>query len=676
MKKYLVTSALPYANGDLHIGHIAGAYLPADIFVRYLRLRENDVVFICGTDEHGAPISIQAEKEGVTPKDLVERYHRSISKSFQELAIDFDNFSGTSREEHIKLAQQFFLNLHKNGYIVTRTNDQFYCERCHRFLADRYVEGVCPYCKKGGARGDQCDNCGKLMDTLNLQQPQCKICSEKPVIKDTSHWFLNLPAFEDALKGWLESKSYWKDNILRFILVLLDEGLKERAITRDIDWGVPVPLDEAEGKVLYVWFDAPLGYISSTIEWSKKIGEPEKWKEYWLNPDTKLIHFIGKDNNIFHAIFWPAVLMGQRQGYVLPYDIPANEFLNLEGQKISTSNNWAIWVNDFVKSFDGQLLRYYLAAIAPESKDSDFSWKEFQEKNNNDLSNTLGNLINRVCTFAGKYFQGTIKRPETFVQESVDCLKSVEEIIKEIDNCYENYRVRKAVKLCMDIARLGNKIFDEDKPWAVVKNNPDRAEETLYVCLSMISDLSVLLYPVMPKKMIELRNMITNNNTPLWDEIGMYSLSGKEDSRFTIAETKPLFPRIDDDKIAVEMEKLYGQSKQEKKMEHKDIIEYEDFSKLEIRTAEIIAAEAIPKADKLVKLTVSLGTEERTVIAGIAEYYKPEELTGKKVVILVNLKPRKLFGYESQGMILAAEDDNSLVLLTPEAGIKPGSTVS
>ncbi|MCB5230303.1 MAG: methionine--tRNA ligase, partial [Candidatus Cloacimonas sp.] len=380
MNKYVVTSALPYANGRLHIGHIAGAYLPADIFVRYLRLKENDVIFICGTDEHGAPISILAESENVKPQDIVDKYHKSISDSFDGLNIKFDNFSGTARPQHHKLAQEFFLNLLDNGYVNVKTNKQFYCVKCNRFLADRYVEGVCPYCNKSGARGDQCDSCGKLMDTLTLKEPKCKICGGTPEIRETAHWFLNLPAFEEPLKEWLKTKEYWKENILRFILGLLDEGLKERAITRDIDWGIPVPVENGEGKVLYVWFEAPIGYISSTIEWCQNLGQPELWKEYWYDQDTKLIHFIGKDNNIFHAIFWPAILMGQKGKYVLPHDIPANEFLNLEGDKISTSRNWAIWIEDFLKVFDGDLLRYYLAAIAPESKDSDFSWKEFQDK--------------------------------------------------------------------------------------------------------------------------------------------------------------------------------------------------------------------------------------------------------------------------------------------------------
>jgi len=672
MEKYLVTSALPYANGPLHIGHIAGAYLPADIFVRYLRLHNRDVVFICGTDEHGAPISIQAEKEGVTPKDIVNRFHESIKRSFDGLKIIFDNFSGTDRPVHHKMAQKFFLNLLEEGYINVRTNEQFYCEHCQRFLADRYVEGTCPYCHKPGARGDQCDACGKLMDTITLEDPKCKICNGTPVIRETSHWFLNLPAFEDKLKNWLKTKTYWKENILRFILGLLDEGLKERAITRDIDWGVKVPLDEAEGKVLYVWFEAPIGYISSTVEWADKIGQPERWKDYWLDKDTRLIHFIGKDNNVFHAIFWPAVLMGQREEYVLPDDIPANEFLNLEGNKISTSQNWAIWVNDFLKTFSGDLLRYYLAINAPESKDSDFNWREFQDKNNSELSNTLGNLANRVFVFSQKYFEGRIRKPVKFSQKSETILQEAESLLAEIDQSFESYRVRRATKLIMDIARSGNKYFDERRPWEDVKTSHDGAEETLYVCLVLLHYISVVLYPIIPGKMGEMRKGMNLDKLPLWQELEQLS------ENFKIEQIPPLFPRIPDEIIAEQIEKLYANARiiNKKKLEHKDIIEYHDFQKMEIRVAEIIQAEAVPKADKLLKLKIMAGNEERQIVAGISGHYKPESLIGKKVTVLLNLKPRKIFGLESQGMILAASDENNLSLIVPDNIIPSGSVIS
>jgi methionyl-tRNA synthetase len=672
MEKYLVTSALPYANGPLHIGHIAGAYLPADIFVRYLRLHNKDVVFICGSDEHGAPISIQAEKEGITPDELVQRYHKSIVESFDGLDIIFDNFSGTARPVHHKIAQRFFLNLLEKNYINIRINEQFYCEHCQRFLADRYVEGVCPFCKKDGARGDQCDACGKLMDTITLVEPQCKICHNRPVIKETSHWFLDLPAFQDKLKEWLKTKNYWKENILRFILGLLEEGLKERAITRDIDWGVPVPLPEAEEKVLYVWFDAPIGYLSSTVEWAEKTGNPERWKDYWLDQETKLIHFIGKDNNVFHAIFWPAVLMGQKEKYVLPHDIPANEFLNLEGRKISTSQNWAIWVNDFLNDFAGDLLRYYLAINAPETKDSDFSWREFQDKNNSDLSNTLGNLANRVFVFSHNFFSGKITKPDKLSDYSTKTLQEAEALFREIDESYRNYKVRKTTKLVMDIARLGNKFFDERKPWLEIKTSRDGAEETLYICLVLLKYISVLLYPVIPRKMLALREIMQLTNSPEWKELSEIPQS------FELGEASPLFPRIEDKIIAEQIEKLYANSlvNNQPRIKHKETIEYDDFQKLELRVAQITAAEPVPKSDKLLKLKAIIDREERTVVAGIAKSYNPENLVGKKVVMLLNLKPRKIFGNESQGMILAASENDNLTLIIPEKDIPSGSEVS
>ncbi|MCK4957491.1 MAG: methionine--tRNA ligase, partial [Candidatus Cloacimonetes bacterium] len=410
-QKYLVTSALPYANGPLHIGHVAGAYLPADVFVRFQRLQANDVLYVCGSDEHGAPISIKAEAEGVTPRDIVDRYHDSIKKSFDGLMINFDNFSGTARAQHSKLSQEFFTNLLERGFIIQKTSKQWFDQEQNRFLADRYVEGECPHCGADGARGDQCDACGKLIDAVELKNPISKISGSTPILKSTTHWYLELQKFEDELKEWLESKKYWKENVHNFISNFLENGLIERAITRDIDWGVPVPLENAEGKVLYVWFDAPIGYISSTKEWAEKIGEPEKWKDYWLDKKTKLIHFIGKDNIIFHTIFFPSFLMEQPEDYILPYDVPANEFLNLEGQKMSTSRNWTVWVNDFLADFDGEYLRYYLAANAPENKDSDFYWKDFQTQTNNDLANVLGNLANRVFAFSNKSFEGKINQP-------------------------------------------------------------------------------------------------------------------------------------------------------------------------------------------------------------------------------------------------------------------------
>jgi methionyl-tRNA synthetase len=670
--KYLVTSALPYANGKLHIGHLAGAYLPADIFVRYLRLKSADVIYVCGTDEHGAPISIKAEAEGVTPREIVDRYHASIKSSFEGFGISFDNFSGTARPPHAKLSQQFFTNLLEAGYITTKTIVQLYCENDRRFLADRYVEGVCPYCGADGARGDQCDACGKLIDATKLVEPRCKICGSKPVIRETTHWFLNLPKFEPQLREWLKTKeTYWKDNVFRFIWSWLDEGLIERAITRDIDWGVPVPLPEAQGKVLYVWFDAPIGYISSTIEWAEKIGEPDRWKDYWFDPATKMVHFIGKDNIPFHTIIWPALLLAQKEQYVMPWDVPANEFLNLEGQKVSTSRNWAVWADEFLEAFDGELLRYVLAANAPENKDCDFSWKDFQTRVNGELANILGNLANRVLTFGKKQFGEAVAAIPG--ADSQATLEAVRKITFDIDEAFETYQVRKAVRLAMDIARIGNKWFDERQPWAKVKTDRAHAEETIWTGCEILRLLSVVLSPIIPRSMLRLREQLGITEAPSWIDLQITVPC------FQPGPIEPLFPRIEDELIDAQLQKLQqnGQSAViEPPIEHKPEIEYDDFAKMELRLARVISAERVAKSEKLLKLEVSLGSETRPVVAGLAKHYSPEDLLGKTVAMLINLKPRKLMGNVSQGMILAAEHDGVLSVLVPEKELSPGSGIA
>ncbi len=672
MGKYLVTSALPYANGKLHIGHVAGAYLPADIFVRYRRLHEEDVIYICGTDEHGAPISIAAEKEGLKPQDIVDRYHKSIKDSFDGLNIDFDNFSGTARKPHHGLAQQFFTELLANGYITTKHSSQFFDEKENRFLPDRYIEGICPHCNAEGARGDQCDACGKLIDAETLINPVSKISGSTPVLKETYHWYLDLPKFNEKLQTWLGSKDYWKENVVNFIMSWLKEGLIERAITRDINWGVPVPVDNAEGKVLYVWFDAPIGYISSTKEWAERIGEPDRWKDYWLDKETKMIHFIGKDNIPFHTIIWPALLMGQNEGYVLPYDVPANEYLTLEGDKISTSRNWAIWVEDFLKHFDGEYLRYVLAANAPESKDADFNWKEFQGKINSELNNVFGNLVNRVFTFTKKRFEGVIAKPENLSDYAVNTLNEVDTLIAEVDKAYAGYQVRRAVKTIMDIARIGNKYFDETQPWKTVKETPEQTQETLYVCGEIIRKISVVFYPVMPKHTETLRKMMNLEPKPVWS-----SLEGVE--TIELGEITALFNKVEDKQVEEQLALLEANTKANRKKEvvpFKEEVEFDDFMKLDFRVVKIISAEKVKKADKLLKVEVEDGTGIRTVVAGVAKYYKPEDIIGKKVIMLVNLKPRKLRGIESQGMILACSDDENLSFLSPEKDFDPGTVVS
>lgn len=670
--RYIVTSALPYANGKLHVGHVAGAYLPADIFVRYLRLKGEDVIYICGTDEHGTPISISADKEGVTPHEVVKRYHDSIKEAFDGVGIEFDNFSGTARPPHHKLSQEFFTQLYNKEHIQSKVTLQFYCEHDKRYLPDRYVEGTCPKCGAGGARGDQCDKCGQIYDTTTLKEPVCKICGNTPIIRETKHWFLHLDSFRDKLKVWLSGKDYWKENVLNFMMGLLEQGLIERSITRDLSWGVPVPLPDAEGKVLYVWFDAPIGYISSTVEWAEAQGKPELWKDYWLSPDTQLIHFIGKDNIIFHALIWPAMLMGQDVGYCLPHDIPANEFMNLEGEKISTSKNWAIWVDEFVKEFDGEYLRWYLAVNAPEKQDSDFSFKDFQLKVNTDLNNTLGNLANRVCAFTVKNFEGKIC-PCEFDDESQAVISEADALLSEIEAGYKDYQVKKNTKLVMDIARLGNKYFDERKPWSVIKEDKAKVNETLFVCVNLLAKLSIAMYPILPKHMLRLREIMN-----LSSGFAFADAYGTLQSAVQLGEIKPLFRKLEDEEIAKQLELLKASSKAAPVVEYapiKESITYDDFAKMDIRLAKVLEAEIVPKTDKLLKLKVDIGSEQRELVAGIAQSYKPEELVGKTVTMLVNLEPRKIRGINSRGMILAAHSDGKIKAILPDGGGSAGSVV-
>lgn len=667
--KYIVTSALPYANGKLHVGHVAGAYLPADIFVRYLRLQQQDVIYICGTDEHGTPISISADKEGITPLEVVARYHASIKEAFDGIGIEFDNFSGTARNEHYKLSQDFFSALHDNGHILPKSTLQFYCEHDKRYLPDRYVEGTCPKCGTEGARGDQCDKCGQTYETTLLKSPRCKICGNEPVIRETKHWFLHLGRFTDQLKEWISHKDYWKENVRNFMLNLLEQGLIERSITRDLSWGVPVPLPDTEGKVLYVWFDAPIGYISSTVEWAKRIGKPDLWKEYWLDPETQLVHFIGKDNIIFHALIWPAMLMGQNTNYCLPHDIPANEFMNLEGQKISTSRNWAIWVDEFVKEFDGEYLRYYLAANAPERQDADFSFKEFQQKVNGELNNVIGNLANRVFAFSAKHFHGLIEQIG-LDQDAQGIIDEANKMVTDISDAYRDYQVKRNVRSILELARMGNRFFDERKPWAAIKEDKVHVQQTLWVCASLLQKISVVLSPILPKHMQKLREMMSLPQISAWADAFVAC-------DYILKDIKPLFTKIEDTAIEAELQKLHNMAKPDDELIYSPVkpeISYEQFAALDLRLAKVLEAEAVPKTDKLLKLKVDLGFETRVLVAGIANSYKPESLVGRTVVMLVNLQARKIRGIESNGMILAAHSESGLHVVHPDGGL-PGSTV-
>lgn len=668
--KYLVTSALPYANGKLHVGHVAGAYLPADIFVRWLRLHHEDVIYICGTDEHGTPISISADKEGVGPEVIVDRFHKSIKEAFDSLDIRFDNFSGTARPPHHKASQAFFTALYEKGHIKVKHTQQLYCEHDKRFLPDRYVEGVCPSCGASGARGDQCDACGAAYDTITLKEPKCKICGNTPIVKDTKHWFLQLNDFKDQLATWISTKDYWKENVRNFMLNLLEQGLIERSITRDLSWGVPVPLEDAEGKVLYVWFDAPIGYISSTVEWAERIGQPERWKDYWLSEDTRMIHFIGKDNIIFHALIWPAMLMGQDLNYCLAHDIPANEFMNLEGQKISTSRNWAIWVDEFTSDFPGDYLRYYLAVNAPEKGDSDFSLRDFQARINNELNNVLGNLANRVFAFTVKNFEGVIPAVN-LSEDSKAVMREAFELMQQIDDGFREYQVKKNTRLIMDIARLGNRYFDERKPWAMIKEDREHVAETLRVCADLLAYISVAMTPIMPSRMQALRAMLGLDSELSWDKAIIDSQQS-----YVLKDTHALFRKVTDEEIEAQLKKL-GSPEEDKVQTDplKDSITYDDFAKMDIRVATILEAKRVPKTDKLLHLKVDIGSEQRELIAGIAEVYEPESLIGKQVAMLVNLEPKKIRGVHSQGMILAVNTQDSLSLLSPEKPCPPGSTI-
>ncbi|MGC8765279.1 MAG: methionine--tRNA ligase [Brevinematia bacterium] len=673
MEKYLVTSALPYANGPIHLGHLAGAYLPADVFVRFLRLNGDDVVYICGSDEHGVPITLRADSEGISPREVVDKYHKNMYESFKKMHIDFDNFSGTARPMHYKLSQHFFMNLYEAGHIVKKTEKQYFDEKAKKFLPDRYIEGKCPHCGYERARGDQCDKCGKLLNPMELIEPKSVITGEKPVIKETTHWYFKLQDFEERLVEWIGSKTNWKENVRNFVLGWIKkEGLRERAITRDIDWGVPVPLEEAEGKVLYVWFDAPIGYISSTIEWSEKIGQPEKWKEYWFDKNTKLIHFIGKDNIPFHAVIWPAMLMGQKEEYILPYDIPANEYLTLEGDKFSTSQNWALWVDEYLEEFPPDPLRYYLASNAPETKDADFSWKAFQLKNNEELANIYGNFANRVLTFVERKFGGIVPDASyTDVERSV--FNEVEQKIRDLKAAYANFSVREASKLMMDIARIGNKYFDDTKPWTL--DEEIRLKTVMNTCLNLLRILCVASYPIIPETSLKLWGMLGEGESILderWDKLSEKRINPGQ----KIGKIEILFVKYDDDVVEKQLKKLYSKSK--RKGEEMGYITIDDFKKIDIRVAEVLEVNPIEKSNKLLKLKIKVGDVEKQIVAGIKQFYKPEELVGKKIIVLNNLEPAKLMGETSEGMLLAAsnEDKTSLAILTVDRDIENGSKIS
>jgi len=674
-ERYLVTSALPYANGPIHFGHIAGAYLPADIYVRYQRLMERDVLFICGTDEHGVPITITAEKEGITPKEIVDKYYQLHKESFKRFGISFDNFSRTSYQLHYETSQDFFLKLYKKDYLTEKTIRQFYCVYDKRFLSDRYVEGICPHCKTPGARGDQCESCGKWLEQTMLIEPKCKLCGNTPEIRKTKHWFLKLGEFQEKLENWINSKKGWKENVVNFCNGWFKEGLQDRAVTRDLDWGVPVPLENAKGKVLYVWFDAPIGYISSTKEWAQKIGKPDLWKRYWMDKNTKLIHFIGKDNIVFHAIFFPAMLMAYTE-YILPENIPANEFLNLEGNKLSTSKNYAVWLDDYLEKFPPDPLRYCLTAISPETKDTDFSWKDFQARNNFVLADIIGNFINRTLTFAEKYFDNRIPHPENLSESDKAMLETSQKSFKVIGEFIENFQMRNGVKELINVARTANKYFNDEAPWKNIRDNIGRCKTTIYVCIQVVGSLGLLMYPFMPftsERIRKILNIDAELNDLKWGE----NIKDKLSAGHILGKPEILFRKIEDSEIEPEIEKLRSISMQPKsKKEEVNYIDISEFKKIDIRVATVTNCERIKGAKNLLKFEVDDGEGKRQIVAGVAQYYEPDELIGKRIIVVTNLKPVKLMGETSNGMLLAATYGDKLTLLTTDREIDTGSKIS
>lgn len=671
-KRNLITTALPYANGPVHIGHLAGVYVPADIYVRYLRKKGEDVVFIGGSDEHGVPITIKAQKEGVTPQDIVDRYHKIIKDSFEELGISFDIYSRTSSKTHHELSSAFFKKLYDEGKFIEKTSMQFYDEKAGQFLADRYIVGKCPHCGNERAYGDQCEACGTSLNATDLIDPVSAITGNKPELKETKHWYLPLDQYEDWLKEWiLEEHKEWKPNVYGQCKSWLDNGLQPRAVTRDLDWGVPVPIEGAEGKVLYVWFDAPIGYISATKDLT-----PE-WEKYWKDPETRMIHFIGKDNIVFHCIIFPAMLKADGS-YILPDNVPANEFLNLEGDKISTSRNWAVWLHEYLVEFPGKqdVLRYVLTANAPETKDNDFTWKDFQTRNNSELVAIYGNFINRTLVLTQKYFANRVPEREELTDYDKEVLAEIPQIVERVEKSLETFHFRDALKEAMNLARLGNKYLADTEPWKVIKTDEERVKTILNICLQISANLSTLMEPFMPFSSQKLREFM-NIDVIDWAKMGDdVILAGHE-----LGEAGLLFEKIEDAAIQAQIDKLLATKKANelasvKAAPAKENIQYEDFMKMDIRVGKIIAAEKVAKTKKLMKLTVDTGIDERTIVSGIAEHYTPEEVIGKQVSVLVNLEPKPLKGIVSQGMILMAENaDGSLSFVTPDKEVKPGSEI-
>ena len=674
-KRKMITAALPYANGPVHIGHLAGVYIPADVYARFQRMAGQEVAFICGSDEHGIPITIRAKKEGITPQDVVDKYHEIIKKSFEDLGISFDEYSRTTSKKHYEVSQEFFLNLYNKGKFEEEISEQFFDEQAGEFLADRYIVGTCPKCSNENAYGDQCEKCGSTLSPTELINPKSMLSGNTPVLKETKNWYLPLNEYENFLNEWIIKghQDDWKPNVYGQVKSWLNDGLKPRAMTRDLNWGVPVPLPNAEGKVLYVWFDAPIGYISFTQEWAEKNGK--NWKDFWQNEETDLIHFIGKDNIVFHCIIFPS-MMKAHGDYIMPKNVPAFEFLNLENDKISTSRNWAVWAHEYVEDFPDQqdALRYALLSSAPETKDNNFTWKDFQTKNNSELVGIFGNFINRVTVLTQKYYNGIVPQPNEFEQVDKDLFHEMQQIPEKIGKNLDEFRFRDALTEMMNLARLGNKYLADEEPWKVIKDNPERVKTQMFCALQVAGALAYLCEPFLPFTSQKMKSGLNLGNKNWYEVLNTPPIP----TGHQINEMPLLFSKIEDDVIEAQIKKLENTKINNQKTNPnanpmKEQISFDDFTKIDLRTATILEAEKVEKADKLLKLKVDTGVDVRTVVSGIAESFSPEEIIGKQVMILLNLAPRKIRGIESQGMLLlTTKPDGKLSFVTPDEKVENG----
>lgn len=683
-ERYMITSALPYANGPIHLGHLAGAYLPGDIFARYCRLKQRDTLYICGSDEHGVPIMLRARNEGVSPQEIVNRYHEIIKKSFEKFGMSFDYYGRTSSPVHHQTSSEFFSYLAAKVVFSLKTDQQLYDPEAKMFLADRFVRGACPVCQYEDAYGDQCERCGSSLSPADLINPRSAITNAKPVMKETTHWYLPLAKFQPELEKWIGGHPEWRSNVLGQIQSWFKDGLKDRAVTRDLPWGVALPEDVAKkagvdpaGKVLYVWFDAPIGYISATKEWAIGQGDPECWKPYWQDKDSKLFHFIGKDNIVFHCLIFPAMLMAHGD-YVLPANVPSNEFLNLEGNKFSTSRNYAVWLDDYLEKFEPDALRYALAINMPETRDADFSWQEFQARHNNELADILGNFVNRTFTFVKKYFNGALPARGKLDELDRELIAAISAARDSVGEALDNFQFKEATKRLMDLARFANKYFNDKEPWKTRKSDVENCGTTLNLCTQTARSLAILMSPFLPftsRKIWQMLQLPGRPEETSWDAAGDLPLQDGHQ----LGELEILFAKIEDKTIQKEVERLQKvqeEIQQGKQLQKREYITIEEFQRMDLRTARVIAAEAIPKAKKLLKLQIDLGAEKRQLIAGLAEHYKPEDLVNKTIIIVANLQPATIRGVESQGMLLAADDEGRLTILTAEAAVAPGKKVS